>query len=279
MSSNYVGNPTGVQPPAIQPAPGVAPVVVLPADNDPNNVATMFLQQYKVFADYIAYLMQAGTGSVSFKGIIIDGVGGIPVTPIAGQLSVSGNSTFTGTIAVTGAATFNNGVSIPTGNLSASHALSVGTTSSFTGAATFSSTVTASGLGTFNNGLSTTYLQASESASGAGPSTPAITKGVYYKDSGPLAYASISYSVSAITLVYGYNIASVSRANAGAYDVYLQTGGISSNTMIAVASVNVGALTTGWANVNVQSSTHIRVTLANNSGNFDDACYLVVYGA
>lgn len=90
MPSNYTGNPTATQPPAAQPGAGVAPIIVLPADTDPNNVATMFNQQYKMLADYGAYAMNFPTGVVSFKSLFIDSTGGSSVTPVSGTLRVSG---------------------------------------------------------------------------------------------------------------------------------------------------------------------------------------------
>lgn len=60
MSSNYVGNPTATESPSATPGQGVYPTVVVPADADPNNVATMFSQQYPVLADFIAYVQSRG---------------------------------------------------------------------------------------------------------------------------------------------------------------------------------------------------------------------------
>lgn len=62
MSSNYTGVPTGEQPPAAIPGPAVDPIIVLPVGTDPFNVDTMFVQQYKVLADYISYLQQTAQG-------------------------------------------------------------------------------------------------------------------------------------------------------------------------------------------------------------------------
>lgn len=68
MATPYTGNPTATQSPAGQPTPGEYPIVVIPDDTDACNVTTMFFQQYKVFADYIAYLQQIcqGFGTNSF---------------------------------------------------------------------------------------------------------------------------------------------------------------------------------------------------------------------
>lgn len=68
MSTNYTGTPTATQSPAPQPGPSAVPIIVLPADSDPRNVATMFTQQYKMTADYLAYLMQQATGSIYGDG-------------------------------------------------------------------------------------------------------------------------------------------------------------------------------------------------------------------
>lgn len=56
MASPYTGSPTGpAHTPSAAPAPSVAPTINVPADTDPNNVATMFQQQYETLADFIAY--------------------------------------------------------------------------------------------------------------------------------------------------------------------------------------------------------------------------------
>lgn len=55
MPSNYPGNATAVQAPGAAPGSGVAPILSLPADGDPDNAAT-FAQAFKECADYIAYI-------------------------------------------------------------------------------------------------------------------------------------------------------------------------------------------------------------------------------
>jgi hypothetical protein len=57
MASNYTGSPTGVQAPAVAPAPGVAPVISIPAGTDVRTIESI-TQQMKVEADYIAYLQK-----------------------------------------------------------------------------------------------------------------------------------------------------------------------------------------------------------------------------
>lgn len=55
MSTNYTGVPSATQAPASPPPAGVAPELVLPADGDPANAASI-AQALKVVADYIAFL-------------------------------------------------------------------------------------------------------------------------------------------------------------------------------------------------------------------------------
>jgi hypothetical protein len=55
MSSNYDGNPSGVQSPASAPVAGSPPRLVLPADADAANAASI-AQALKVVADYEAFL-------------------------------------------------------------------------------------------------------------------------------------------------------------------------------------------------------------------------------
>lgn len=102
MSSNYTGNKTGNHPPAVSPAPGQSPLVVSPADTDPNNVATMFAQQYPTLADYIAWLQASANFSPPFKGpggnlggystVTHTGGGGGTVTPTDGSKAATGTN-------------------------------------------------------------------------------------------------------------------------------------------------------------------------------------------
>lgn len=55
MSTNYNGDPTATQAPALSPVQGAVPELVLPADGDPDNAASV-AQAFKVLADYIAML-------------------------------------------------------------------------------------------------------------------------------------------------------------------------------------------------------------------------------
>jgi hypothetical protein len=57
MSSNYSGVPTAAQAPAPAPTAGKVPIIVIPDDADAFNAAA-FAQQFKMSADYLAWLMQ-----------------------------------------------------------------------------------------------------------------------------------------------------------------------------------------------------------------------------
>lgn len=57
MSTNYPGVPTATQAPAPAPTAGKVPIIVVPADADAFNAAA-FAQQFKMTADYLAWLMQ-----------------------------------------------------------------------------------------------------------------------------------------------------------------------------------------------------------------------------
>lgn len=58
MSTTYTGNSSNTQAPSPTPGPGVPPVVVLPADGDADNAASV-AQAFKVLADFIAWLVGA----------------------------------------------------------------------------------------------------------------------------------------------------------------------------------------------------------------------------
>ena len=55
MSTTYNGNPAATQTPSSPPAPGVSPELVLPADGDADNAASI-AQAFKVLADFISWL-------------------------------------------------------------------------------------------------------------------------------------------------------------------------------------------------------------------------------
>jgi len=55
MASDYVGDPTAIQAPSAAPSPGGSPTVHVPSDGDAANAASV-LQDFKVLADYIAWL-------------------------------------------------------------------------------------------------------------------------------------------------------------------------------------------------------------------------------
>lgn len=56
----YTGNPTATQSPSPAPGTNVAPVVNLPQDGTALNFVQLFSQQYKVFADFIAWITSHG---------------------------------------------------------------------------------------------------------------------------------------------------------------------------------------------------------------------------
>jgi hypothetical protein len=55
VSTTYNGNPAATQAPSSPPAPGVSPELVLPADGDADNAASV-AQAFKVLADFISWL-------------------------------------------------------------------------------------------------------------------------------------------------------------------------------------------------------------------------------
>ena len=97
MPSNYTGNATATQAPAATPAYGVAPIVVIPADGEALNVASI-AQAFKAAADYIAYLQNA-VNKLSFRNVSIDSVGGVATSatsdsPLLIAKDPSGNNRF-----------------------------------------------------------------------------------------------------------------------------------------------------------------------------------------
>jgi hypothetical protein len=70
MATTYPGDPTATEPPSVPPTPGVVPTVVVPADGEPLNVASIS-QALKALADFEAWLMtpraQAGGGGIDVK--------------------------------------------------------------------------------------------------------------------------------------------------------------------------------------------------------------------
>jgi len=104
MATNYTGThspPPGQDSPA--PGPGSIPIVSLPVDADPNNVSTMFLQQYRILADYAALVQASGkknplisnpSGS-GFGAVAHVGPGGGTITP-----SLTGSSRWDGYIVI-----------------------------------------------------------------------------------------------------------------------------------------------------------------------------------
>lgn len=55
MASNYTGNPTATQAPAVAPTPGVAPVASIPSGTDAPTIESI-TQAFKVAMDYLAYV-------------------------------------------------------------------------------------------------------------------------------------------------------------------------------------------------------------------------------
>lgn len=56
MSTTYPGDPTATEAPSVKPTPGVVPSVVIPADGEALNIASI-TQALKVLADFEAWLM------------------------------------------------------------------------------------------------------------------------------------------------------------------------------------------------------------------------------
>lgn len=147
MASNHTGTATptpGALAPSPAPAPGAAPVTSIPEDVDPNNVATMFAQQYPTLADYIAFLQSAsrvnipvapgsstgfgfgaithsggGTGTITPSGVSLGGQycvvkimssGGLGVGSF--QFSTDGGSTYGATTTIPGGGTYTDGSGI-----------------------------------------------------------------------------------------------------------------------------------------------------------------------
>ena len=110
MGTIYSGNPTSTDAYNTAPAPYNTVNIYMPADTDPNNVATMFTQQNERFADNLQYLIDGYTsfnGTTTFTSLYIDGIGGQPIITGPGTLTVSGNSYLTGQTVHTGAVTMN----------------------------------------------------------------------------------------------------------------------------------------------------------------------------
>jgi len=85
MSIQYTGNAANAQAPASAPGPGIAPIILLPANGDPANGAT-FVQPFKTLADYVAYLVtQLAPATPPFFGDGSDG----PLT-VSGTTPLSG---------------------------------------------------------------------------------------------------------------------------------------------------------------------------------------------
>lgn len=82
MATTYTGNPTATQSPAAAPGVGVAPILSLPVDADPANVASIY-QAFKVLADYVAYLTK-----FSSAGLFGNGSGGDITLTTVSSMSV-----------------------------------------------------------------------------------------------------------------------------------------------------------------------------------------------
>lgn len=109
MASNYTGNPTGVQTPSSAPAPGVAPIIVIPAGTDPSTIESI-TQQMKVGADFIAWLTQTSYapgffGDRSDGALVFDGTSTVlGLVPSTGVYTMT-RDIFAASIALTGATT------------------------------------------------------------------------------------------------------------------------------------------------------------------------------
>ncbi len=89
MPTNYTGNPTATQAPASAPGPGTAPVVVIPNDGETANAASI-TQDFKVNADYLAWLTQVVANTRTVAGVVADGVGGVSISAVPGSLIGTG---------------------------------------------------------------------------------------------------------------------------------------------------------------------------------------------
>jgi hypothetical protein len=97
MSTDYNGNPTGVQAPATAPAPGVVPIVRLPTITDPFS-ETAHYQALKALADHVAWLMQSAIGDAFGNGS-------------DGNLTFDGAATVLGLVPAAGVYTANKDIS------------------------------------------------------------------------------------------------------------------------------------------------------------------------
>jgi hypothetical protein len=109
MPTNYTGNPTATQPPAAAPAPGVLPILVLPADGDPANAASV-AQAYKVLADYVANIQRQALGTMFGDGsdgtVLLDGsFAAPPGMSKAGSIYSLTRDFYASSVSVLGAAT------------------------------------------------------------------------------------------------------------------------------------------------------------------------------
>jgi hypothetical protein len=89
MSSNYTGNPAGVQSPATAPAVNNPPIAVLPSDGDADSAASV-AQAFKVLADNSAFALDVLGGTLTAKTLQTDGTGGGSVTASTGDVVASG---------------------------------------------------------------------------------------------------------------------------------------------------------------------------------------------
>lgn len=142
MSTDYTGNKKAAQAPSPAPGPGVLPGIIVPADNDPNNVATMFVQQYKTMADYWAWLQNVA----EFNPPYTNGNSG-------GFTTVAHVGSGTGTVVPSGNVKINTGTNVVLQILS----------NGATGTATFQTSING---GTTYGGTQTTSASMTDATSG-----------------------------------------------------------------------------------------------------------------
>lgn len=106
MAANYTGNPVAVQSPGSAPAPGVAPIISLPADTDGSTTANWY-QAHKESADFIAYLMlksiNALFGDGSDGNATLDGTNTVSWATKVGSVYTMTRDAYLNNLTVTGA--------------------------------------------------------------------------------------------------------------------------------------------------------------------------------
>lgn len=305
MGSVYTGNPVGTDAYNTAPAPNNDVKVYIPADTEPNNVATMLNQQYKALANNVQYLVDGYSsfrGTTSFKGLVINSTGAGAVTPASGTLSVSSTSTFSGLTtftadpgftALTGSFTkeYNGGLSTLNGGINSSvTTLTLNNSFGFwTGGAgeikidseiiAFTAVVGNTLTGLTRGAESTTPASHSNNAivqlvfSGGASLCPSPAAYTMYRELVPIAVARIGATG---VMVNGFGIASITRIPNGNYDVTLLTSDPTGGRFIALG--NIMTNNAGAVHFSQTSSTVIRVITTDSSWTQSDLTFtMTVY--